>query len=457
MCGERLRRVRWAATIGALAFGAAADIASSTTVSIPPIEPPAAGATAPAAIDPEPYAEVLGDPPGCASALVDTDLAIVRKEPDSRSGRRGVAKKGSLLPALGRASGPGCADYWYRVHDRGWICGTSVTTSLEPAAAKRYPVVPDGEVTPWPYAFVRDSAIEYKLAGGQLEEVRELLKGFGFGVAGTTSIEGQGFLKTAEGNLVQRGTAGITSRVSEFFGIGIIQGRPWPVGWVNAKAAWAYDAPSKKKQHRVAQADRYEVFEVLEVVGEGKRGFVRFDEGAWFSLADVRIAREAARPGTAGDQEKWIDVDLERQVITAYVGDAPVYATMISTGRGGKSKTVKGEYRIWSKIAAIAMDNTEEAIEMNEAMQLGDAGVPPEEVKLFSLRDVPWTQFFFESFALHGVYWHDGFGNRRSHGCVNLSPIDARWFYEWTEPHVPDGWWAIHAAAPTEGTLVRIR
>jgi lipoprotein-anchoring transpeptidase ErfK/SrfK len=207
----------------------------------------------------------------------------------------------------------------------------------------------------------------------------------------------------------------------------------------------------------VAQADRYEVFEVLEVVGEGKRGFVRFDEGAWFSLADVRLARDATRPEIVGEKEKWIDVDLERQVITAYVGDTPVYATMVSTGRGGKSKTVKGEYRIWAKIAAIAMDNTEEAIEAEEELQLADAGVPLEDVHVFSLRDVPWTQFFFESFALHGVYWHDGFGNRRSHGCVNLSPIDARWFYEWTEPQVPDGWWAIHAAAPTEGTLVRIR
>jgi len=55
------------------------------------------------------------------------------------------------------------------------------------------------------------------------------------------------------------------------------------------------------------------------------------------------------------------------------------------------------------------------------------------------------------------VYWHDRFGDRRSHGCVNLSPIDARWFYEWTEPNVPDGWWAIHSATPTEGTVVRVR
>ncbi|MCS6911273.1 MAG: L,D-transpeptidase, partial [Anaerolineales bacterium] len=31
----------------------------------------------------------------------------------------------------------------------------------------------------------------------------------------------------------------------------------------------------------------------------------------------------------------------------------------------------------------------------------------------------------------HGQYWHDGLGYKRSHGCVNLSPLDARWLYNW--------------------------
>ncbi len=399
----------------------------------------------------------LGDPPGCASVVVLADQTIVRRAPDGGSRRRGVAMRGARLPALGRRAGPGCSDTWYRVYDGGWICGRSVAPSADPPAAPRYPIVPDGALTPWPYAFVREQTIEYALVGGMLEEVRELLEGFGFGVEGSVTAEGQPFLKTAEGNLVPRGTAGITSRLSELAGVEIADGGPWPVGWINAKKAWAYDAPSKDKKHRVAAAERYQPFAALETQGKGRRGFVRFDAGAWFSLADVRIAETAPRPSSVGPAEKWIDVDVAQQVVTAYVGDVPVYATLASTGRAGPSKTVTGEYRIWAKVAAIAMDNTEESIEAVEASQLADAGAPVEDVKLFSLHDVPWTQFFFESYALHGVYWHDRFGNRRSHGCVNLSPRDARWFYDWTEPHVPDGWWAIHTAKPEEGTLVRIR
>jgi hypothetical protein len=400
---------------------------------------------------------VLGDPPGCASVTVLGEQTIVRRAPDGKSRRRGVAMRGARLPALGRIAGPGCSDYWYRVYDGGWICGLSLAPSADPPAAARYPIVPDGALTPWPYAFVREQTIEYELIGGMLQEVRELLEGFGFGVQGSVSAEGQAFLKTAEGNLVPRGAAGITSRLSELAGIEIAGGKPWPVGWLNAKRAWAYDAPSRDKKHRVAPASRYQAFEVIELQGKGRKGFVRFDEGGWFSLTDVRIAEPAPRPESVRPDEKWVDVDVAQQVVTAYVGDAPVYATLASTGRAGPSKTVLGEYRIWAKIAAIAMDNTEETVEAIEASQLADAGAPVEDVKLFSLHDVPWTQFFFESYALHGVYWHDRFGNRRSHGCVNLSPRDARWFYDFTEPHVPDGWWAIHTASPEEGTLVRIR
>jgi lipoprotein-anchoring transpeptidase ErfK/SrfK len=128
---------------------------------------------------------------------------------------------------------------------------------------------------------------------------------------------------------------------------------------------------------------------------------------------------------------------------------------MVSTGRGGASRTKKGEFRIWVKIVAIPMDNTDDE---PDTSALGDTDTAVDEEKhYYSLHDVPWTQFFFESYAIHGVYWHDRFGNRRSHGCVNLSPRDARWLFDWTHPVLPDGWWAIHPVAGEESTLIRVR
>jgi lipoprotein-anchoring transpeptidase ErfK/SrfK len=76
----------------------------------------------------------------------------------------------------------------------------------------------------------------------------------------------------------------------------------------------------------------------------------------------------------------------------------------------------------------------------------------------FELRDVPWIQYFDAGFALHGAYWHDVFGIPRSHGCVNLSPIDARYVFNWTEPKVPEGWHGVNVEpAFGTGTAIVIR
>lgn len=73
----------------------------------------------------------------------------------------------------------------------------------------------------------------------------------------------------------------------------------------------------------------------------------------------------------------------------------------------------------------------------------------------FQLRDVPYIQYFESGYALHAAYWHDVFGTPRSHGCVNLSPVDAHRVFLWTDPPVPEGWHAVNAGEEMgEGTTV---
>jgi lipoprotein-anchoring transpeptidase ErfK/SrfK len=73
----------------------------------------------------------------------------------------------------------------------------------------------------------------------------------------------------------------------------------------------------------------------------------------------------------------------------------------------------------------------------------------------YALRDVPYIQYFESGFALHAAYWHDVFGKKRSHGCVNLSPIDAHRVFKWTEPAIPEGWHAVNSGEEHgEGTVV---
>jgi lipoprotein-anchoring transpeptidase ErfK/SrfK len=72
----------------------------------------------------------------------------------------------------------------------------------------------------------------------------------------------------------------------------------------------------------------------------------------------------------------------------------------------------------------------------------------------FELRGVPYVQYFTQGYALHAAYWHNDFGRPRSHGCINLSPRDAQWLFEWTDPPVPSAW---HGAMSLHhGTLVSV-
>jgi len=41
------------------------------------------------------------------------------------------------------------------------------------------------------------------------------------------------------------------------------------------------------------------------------------------------------------------------------------------------------------------------------------------------------VMYFDGGISLHGTYWHDLFGYRQSHGCVNLTISDAHYLYNW--------------------------
>ena len=51
----------------------------------------------------------------------------------------------------------------------------------------------------------------------------------------------------------------------------------------------------------------------------------------------------------------------------------------------------------------------------------------------YYLKDVPYVQYFYQDYALHGTFWHSNFGTRMSHGCVNLPTSAAEWLYNWAE------------------------
>ncbi|HEY4158249.1 MAG TPA: L,D-transpeptidase, partial [Polyangiaceae bacterium] len=194
------------------------------------------------------------------------------------------------------------------------------------------------------------------------------------------------------------------------------------------------------------------------------------------------------------------------QVLVLYEGKRAVYATLVSTGRDklGDPKetlsTIRGTFRLQSKHISAMMDSDENSsvsggsrahgsklsasaaettARLKELEAAGkpvnaddkrrqaniDKGRDPEYgITMrrgsadFELRDVPWIEYFASGYALHGAYWHDVFGIPRSHGCINLAPIDARYVFMWTDPPVPKGWQGINVGSDMgEGTGVVVR
>ncbi len=180
-------------------------------------------------------------------------------------------------------------------------------------------------------------------------------------------------------------------------------------------------------------------FDAVGLTGEKARvGGIEYwetDEGWWLRSLEATRTEPGPAPERLGEHEKWIDVNLKRQMLVAFEGTTPVFVTLFSSGRN-EHETPPGSFHIREKHIAATMD-------------ADTAADGP-----YSIEDVPYIEYFNGGYALHGAFWHAVFGNVKSHGCVNLSPWDAKSIFGWTDPQVPPGWHAAFATKEHPGTRV---
>ena len=112
-------------------------------------------------------------------------------------------------------------------------------------------------------------------------------------------------------------------------------------------------------------------------------------------------------PQVASNGERWIDVNLTQQMVYAYQGNSLANSFLVSTGTW-QYPTVTGQYHVYIKLRYTDMTGPG-----------------------YYLPNVPFTMYFYQSYGLHGTYWHHNFGTPMSHGCVNLSIPDSEWLYNW--------------------------
>jgi len=106
-----------------------------------------------------------------------------------------------------------------------------------------------------------------------------------------------------------------------------------------------------------------------------------------------------------------IEINLSSQRAYLFENNEVVKSWAVSTGLPG-TPTPTGNFKVFAHTSMQDMGCYE--------------GAP------YCTEDVPWITWFAPNIGFHGTYWHNNFGNRMSHGCVNL-PIDlAKYVYDWS-------------------------
>lgn len=364
----------------------------------------------------------------------------VRADPFEDADLVGVIVRGTRVRWRGHVESSDCKHTWIELEPRGWICAP-VTPSTEPPSTATLPRLGKRK-TPGTVGRVRKSGLIYKNKKAVLAGDGRKPDGDVVALSKTVRIDGTSYWRTRRGQYVE------SKYVARYWGssfggveLGADTGLTLPLGFVvssakRGKAAVIVRAAPSARAKKVRKLSRRSVVSALETSSDDK--FVRIGDDEWVSRKDLRIAEPSEPPSETVAGERWLDVDLETQTVVAYEGTTPVYATLVSTGKYGH-RTPTGVYRVGRKKSMTTMNSARGAREV------------------YSVANVPWTMYFHQGYALHGAFWHDGFGRTRSHGCVNLAPTDAKWVYEFLGPNMPAGWSQMVADADHPGSAVRVR
>ncbi len=320
------------------------------------------------------------------------------------------------------------------------------TTKLKPDSGSPFHGVEIDESRTLPFAFVREQgAVRFQLSGSDVTRGEEL--GFRSTVALSGKLKkvaGEKYYVTQAGDLVRGSDVGL-----------VIAPRTWPKAAENNEK-WI--EVSLSQQTLVLWEGKRPVYATL--VSTGREEYPTI-------VGEFRISNKHVTATMDSNESSDVGGTPVRVAKKSDSASKPKDATSKSSAKkpaapsksdAKKSDSKKADPKKADKTKAGTKDKTKPAAEPAKVPKKGDGeyGVTKRRGEgTYALRDVPYIQYFAAGFALHAAYWHDVFGKQRSHGCVNLSPIDAHRVFMWTEPAVPQGWHAINVGEEFgEGTVV---
>src|SRR5688572_7693550 len=174
-----------------------------------------------------------------------------------------------------------------------------------------------------------------------------------------------------------------------------------------------------------------------------------FGDLFWADGAGLKILTEedvAPINPTIDPNEKRIVADITYQTLSCFEGNNEVFFCRMSSGAEFNASgqavdnwaTPTGDLNTHWKIISLNMSGGGSA-----------AG--------YSTPGVPWsTVIHGDGIAIHGAFWHNDFGERRSHGCLNVRPEDAKYIFRWSTPYISLAQCEQRLSWPEHGTTVSV-
>lgn len=248
-----------------------------------------------------------------------------------------------------------------------------------------------------------------------------------------------------------------TFRPTSFHGVELNDANPAPLAWTRRQER----ARFIKKEGRFTEGGTIPPRTALWLSGKqeemGGTDYWELRDGSGWVRADqvsiVEIPKEV--PQGLGDNERWIDISLSAGTLSMLEGKKIIYSTLMSPGAGGTTQSAKLTIPELLAGAFSPLGLYRVSYKYRSAVMTPEEGPDPEKTWI---DDVPYTVYFRPPYAIHTAYWHEDFGHPKSGGCINVSPIDARRIFGWTEPRVPEGWYGASNRLPGQpGTWINIR
>lgn len=386
---------------------------------------------------PEPRPDQPDLPPGYERTALITEVGVAVFD-TYRADRRAIGhvQRGITLPVrpVRSASNANLACFahdlagtWHQTPG-GFICSSGFAT-MRSARDLKPPAAHPNLSSALPYRYVKSKAANtprYRRVPkyGRPSLVENMSKAYFLAYAGKQTVQGIEYVRTAYGEYAR--AEDIKPVVPTTLTGARLEGATrLPLVFVvppkDEDASPVFCEQNAQTPTRCGSAPRYARFFMKAFFATATQEFVQIDDRRLLPRSRVRIVQRVPRPAEIPDHAKWVHFDLDAQTFVAYEGDRPVYASLVSTGVKGRD-TPTGLYRTERKYILKTMTG------------------PDEDHGSYRVEEIPWVMYYHDKYAVHGAYWHNTFGNVRSHGCTNIAPTDAKWLFDWGPGRIHERW-----------------